>query len=155
LILVILALAWALVLIPPLLRSRSEGRPSQSVSHFRRQLNTLQRTRPASFTARTPTRAAPIGRSPSRVAVAPRPVAAARMHRLSRVEVKRRRQNVLLTLLGATFVSGTCYLGLGIGLFLPVACFFLFCTVVYMVLLVRLRQAAEMRSAQLWWQQAA
>src|SRR5262245_52365715 len=37
---------WVLVLAPPLLRSRSEGRPSTSIGSFRRQLATLSRTAP-------------------------------------------------------------------------------------------------------------
>lgn len=40
------AAAWAAVLVPPLLRSRLENRPGSSVSDFRRQLSTLQKTVP-------------------------------------------------------------------------------------------------------------
>jgi hypothetical protein len=46
LVVVILAAMWVLVLVPPLLRSRSEGRPSTSVGSFRQQLATLSRTGP-------------------------------------------------------------------------------------------------------------
>jgi hypothetical protein len=46
LVVVILAAMWVLVLVPPLLRSRSEGRPSTSIGSFRRQLATLSRTQP-------------------------------------------------------------------------------------------------------------
>src|SRR4051812_31378768 len=35
---------WVLVLVPPLLRSRTDGRPNHSISSFQRQLRTLQRT---------------------------------------------------------------------------------------------------------------
>jgi hypothetical protein len=38
--------AWAAVLIPPLVRARIENRPNSSVSDFRRQLSSLQRTVP-------------------------------------------------------------------------------------------------------------
>jgi hypothetical protein len=44
LVLLVVAAAWAAVLIPPLLRSRVENRPNSSVTDFRRQLNTLQNT---------------------------------------------------------------------------------------------------------------
>ena len=44
LVLVILAVMWVLVLVPPLLRSRTDGRPNHSISSFQRQLRTLQRT---------------------------------------------------------------------------------------------------------------
>ena len=42
LVLLVVAAAWAAVLIPPLLRSRMENRPNSSVTDFRRQLNKLQ-----------------------------------------------------------------------------------------------------------------
>jgi hypothetical protein len=45
-ILLAVGAAWAAVLIPPLLRARIENRPNSSVSDFRRQLSTLQRTVP-------------------------------------------------------------------------------------------------------------
>jgi hypothetical protein len=45
-VLLAVAAAWAAVLIPPLLRSRMENRPNSSVTDFRRQLSTLQRSVP-------------------------------------------------------------------------------------------------------------
>ncbi len=45
-VLLVLAVVWAAVLIPPALRARSEGRPSDSISNFRRQLAVLRRTGP-------------------------------------------------------------------------------------------------------------
>lgn len=45
-VLLAVAAAWAAVLVPPLLRSRVENRPNSSVTDFRRQLSTLQRTVP-------------------------------------------------------------------------------------------------------------
>jgi hypothetical protein len=47
LVLLVVAAAWAAVLVPPLLRSRVENRPNSSVTDFRRQLNRLQSTVPA------------------------------------------------------------------------------------------------------------
>ena len=44
LVLLVVAAAWAAVLIPPMLRSRVENRPNSSVTDFRRQLSTLQGT---------------------------------------------------------------------------------------------------------------
>jgi hypothetical protein len=46
LILLVVAAAWAGVLLPPLLRSRLDARPGTSISSFRRQLSTLQRSAP-------------------------------------------------------------------------------------------------------------
>lgn len=47
LVLLVVAAAWAAVLLPPLLRSRVENRPNSSVVDFRRQLNRLQSTVPS------------------------------------------------------------------------------------------------------------
>ena len=57
LVLLVVAAAWAAVLIPPMLRSRVENRPNSSVTDFRRQLNKLQ-------SSATPSRGTirPIGR---------------------------------------------------------------------------------------------
>jgi hypothetical protein len=46
LVLLVVAAAWAAVLLPPMLRSRVENRPNSSVVDFRRQLNRLQSTVP-------------------------------------------------------------------------------------------------------------
>lgn len=46
LLLLVVAAAWAAVLLPPLLRSRVENRPNSSVSDFRDQLSRLQRAMP-------------------------------------------------------------------------------------------------------------
>jgi len=45
-VLLAVAAVWAAVIVPPLLRSRSENRPNSSVTDFRRQLSTLQRAVP-------------------------------------------------------------------------------------------------------------
>ena len=45
-VLLVLAIIWAAVLIPPALRARAEGRPGDSISAFHRQLAVLRRTGP-------------------------------------------------------------------------------------------------------------
>lgn len=45
-IFLILGAAWLVVLVPPLLRSRGENRPTSSVDHFRRNLAVLQQSAP-------------------------------------------------------------------------------------------------------------
>lgn len=45
-VLLILAVIWAAVLIPPALRSRAEGRPADSITAFHRQLTVLRRAGP-------------------------------------------------------------------------------------------------------------
>ena len=46
LVLVILALIWAAVLLPPYLQNRRETRPGDSIANFRSQLSVLERTTP-------------------------------------------------------------------------------------------------------------
>lgn len=87
LVLVILAVVWAAVLVPPFLRNRRDGRPDNSVLSFRAQLSTLERATPG-----TTLRAyAPVGR----------PVAAPQ----ASAWVKRRRREVLVGLGGAVAFS--------------------------------------------------
>ena len=47
LLLIVLAGVWAALLVPPLVRSRRDNRPSGSIHEFRRQLHVLGRTSPA------------------------------------------------------------------------------------------------------------
>lgn len=49
--LLILAVIWAAVLVPPMLRARAEGRPSDSIGEFHRHLSVLSRTGPSDFSA--------------------------------------------------------------------------------------------------------
>jgi len=73
LVLLVVAAAWAAVLIPPLLRSRLENRPNSSVTDFRNQLSSLQRAMPTRGGMRTMGR--PLAPSPlSRPAATGRPV---------------------------------------------------------------------------------
>ena len=73
LVLLVVAAAWAAVLIPPLLRSRIENRPNSSVSDFRNQLSSLQRAMPSRGVAMR-SMARPLAPSPlSRPAATGRP----------------------------------------------------------------------------------
>jgi hypothetical protein len=115
LVLVILGLIWGFVLIPPYLQTRRESRPGDSIASFRQQLSVLERTTPggrssnlarldvgrydaprhnprsnvAHLAARRPSAGRP---APSQVA-------------LRRAEVRRRRRDVFVTLLGAVGVT--------------------------------------------------
>ncbi|MEO6570517.1 MAG: hypothetical protein ABIO83_03125 [Ilumatobacteraceae bacterium] len=74
LVLLVVAAAWAAVLIPPLLRSRIENRPNSSVTDFRRQLNKLQSTVPNRASGSMRGMARPLAQSPlHRPAAAGRP----------------------------------------------------------------------------------
>src|SRR5829696_2632740 len=99
LVLLVVAAAWAAVLVPPLLRSRIENRPNSSVSDFRDQLSSLQRAMPARGVAMR-SMARPLAPSPlSRPAATGRPGVAGhgRTHggqqvRLASPPVERRRR---------------------------------------------------------------
>lgn len=64
-VLVLVAAAWAAVLLPPLLRGRTDSRAGSSVVDFRRQLSTLQRSTPMRGTAMR-SMARPLAPAPSR-----------------------------------------------------------------------------------------
>ena len=75
LILLVVGAAWMAVLLPPLMRSRFDGGSVSSVSDFRRQLNTLQRTQGPRAQAPMRAMARPLAPSPVR---GPRPMQAPR-----------------------------------------------------------------------------
>lgn len=103
---VCLAIVWACFLIPPMLRKHREGRPGSSVHSFRRQLSTLERATPGT-SLRPPAshRPAPLA-GPTLGGPA---LAAPR----TRSDLVRRRQQVLLALLGATGFTFLLVLALG------------------------------------------
>src|SRR6478736_5393407 len=70
-VLLAVAAAWAAVLIPPLIRSRVENRPNSSVTDFRRQLSTLQRTVPTRGIAPMRTIGRPLTQAPRQRVVPP------------------------------------------------------------------------------------
>ena len=72
-VLLAVAAAWGAVLLPPLLRSRSDNRPGSSVSDFNRQLSSLQRSVPTRGMAPMRSMSRPLAQSPLS-----RPVAAGR-----------------------------------------------------------------------------
>jgi hypothetical protein len=96
-VLLILAVIWAAVLVPPWLQNRKETRPGDSIASFRQQLSVLERTTPGRRTVHatvTPLSAhRPVATGPGR---------APRTEAMRRADVRRRRREVFLTLLGAT-----------------------------------------------------
>ena len=133
-VLVVLAVVWAVVLIPPWLRNRAEGRPGDSIGAFHRQLTTLERTGPETAPLRTTpmSRARPVARPAS-----------------ARSRVQRRRRDVMLVLGGA--MVSTLMLsfipGLRTMLVLHALVDVLF--VVYVALLIRLRGVSAEREMKL------
>lgn len=137
-VLLFLAVIWAAVLVPPLLRARAEANPADSIGNFRRQLHILQRTSPglglapANSLRFLPT-AGPVRPTPS----------------VRRTRTLKRRRDVLFGLLGA--MGGSLLLGLlpslrvlwGLHLVLDA----LFAG--YVVLLVRMRNLSAEREMKL------
>ena len=93
LVLFILAVIWAAVLLPPYLQNRSESRPADSISSFQRQLSVLER------------RAVVVNPSLQRSTSARSFNSEASAIRLSRSEAKKRRRDVLFTLMGAAGIT--------------------------------------------------
>lgn len=148
-VLVVLAGIWAAVLLPPMLRSRSEARPADSIGNFRHQLHVLQRTGPisavrtSSDSVRTPG-VAPMPPMPAARLVRSQSPQAARKART----LKRRRDVLAVLLAGMT---GTLVLGLFpsmrvlLGLHLALDLLF----VGFVALLVRARNATAEREMKL------
>jgi len=113
LVLVILAVVWAAVLIPPAVRARAESRPSDSILAFHRQLGTLRRTGPRREGVAEATVAASLAslaRRPARPTYAPpRQQAAPHVspHRPLGPTARRRRRDVLVALATAAAASLT------------------------------------------------
>lgn len=106
-VLIVLAAVWAAFLLPPILRARSEHRPSGSITDFRRQLHVLARSAPAGNVApqAIPGRVVPI--RPHGPTHTPAPAAPLRLGR-NRSTVKRRR-DIFVGLLVA--MAGSLVLG--------------------------------------------
>lgn len=135
-VLLILAGVWAAVLLPPYLRNRSDSRPSDSIVSFRQQLSTIERATPGSRHLRG---ANPLQPSPS---LRPVPM------RMSRASVRKRRRDILFTLLGAeTITFALVVAGLGtVALLVFLAVTVL--TIAYVALLVQVRKSATERNAK-------
>lgn len=159
-VLVILAIVWAVFLLPQLFRARAE-RSSDSIGNFRNQLSVLERTTPAASRSVSPLRPAsrpqaPTGHRPAagrHVAPAPRqvppatrPSAPARSgHAAGRALARKRRRDVfcgLLVAMGATLVLGLVP-SLRMMLVLHLVVDVLFAA--YVALLVRARNLAAER----------
>jgi hypothetical protein len=157
-VLLILAAIWAAVLLPPWLQNRRENRPGDSIASFRNQLSVLERATPGmrSSDARitrlphAPRPAQPAARSASlaRPATVLSPQSGNGLAPLRRSEVRRRRRDVFLTLLGAvglTFVLALVLGGPVWGLHLVVDVLF----VGYVAMLVKVQQQTAEREMKL------
>lgn len=140
-VLILLAIVWAIVLVPPLVRNRADLRPGSSVSSFRQDLAVIGRTTPTSSL-----------RAPSLPSVGPRTARAGAGAPLDgtpvgRSAARKRRRDVLLTLAGAA--GFTLLLALAFGgpmVFLHLAVDVALGAYVY--LLVQVRKLAEERAVK-------
>lgn len=180
LVLIVVAAAWAAVLLPPLLRSRMESRPDTSVSSFRRQLTSLQRSTPAAGMAPMRSMARPLAGSPrpgvgqrtgqpTRRTAAPtldrydlrveRRPAHTRTHHRAPVRtvssVKQRRQNILMALGLLTLGSGLLTITTSAMTVRYVFALAVCLLIGYVYLLIQTKRADEARSMWDYWQQAA
>jgi len=131
-----LAIVWAFLLVPPMLRRHREGRPASSVSSFRRQLSTLERATPGTSLRPLP-------------AYRPTPVAGSMAAgRMTRAEVVRRRRDVLFALAGST--AFTFLLAVGLSGPLTILLFLASASALgaYVYALVQLRRRSEEASAK-------
>lgn len=127
LVLVILAMIWAAVLLPPYLQNRRESRPGDSIASFRNQLSVLERTTPDGRSRALGRLEAGRHQGDRRVVAgyAARQVSPSTLNRtaigrqapsgasLRRSEARRRRRDVFLTLLGAVGVTFVLAIAMG------------------------------------------
>lgn len=146
-VLLILAVIWAAVLIPPRLRARAEGRPADSIAGFRRHLGVLQRTGP--HAAISPSRIAegtiPF-RRPTTSPASPYVFSATAYADARRRQTQARRREVFMGLVIS--MVATLLLGLMSHVFLMLHLALDVLFVGYVALLVHLRNLAEERSAK-------
>ena len=146
-VLLVLAVIWGVVLVPPMLRSRSESRPADSIGNFRHQLSVLRRTGPTVVPAANPLRI------PGYAAPTPAPryqmARAYSRDGARRARTMKRRRDVLFTLvvaMGLTLVLGLLppfRAVLGLHVLCDVA------LLAYVALLVRARNDAAEREMKL------
>jgi hypothetical protein len=147
-VLLFLAVIWAAVLVPPMLRARAEGRPADSIGNFRHQLSVLQRTAPG-VVAPANTLRTPMAMGPYRPIAPGLSIRSVSPEASRRARTLKRRRDVLFGLLGA--MGGSLVLGMlpslrvlwGLHVVLDV----LF--VAYVTLLVRMRNVAAEREMKL------
>jgi hypothetical protein len=149
LVLLVLAIVWAIVLLPPVLRARAEGRPADSIGHFRTQLRTLQRTGPIAHhrsnrTAR-PAEVTGFLMGPAHApAVRPAPVRSPGVTR-----ARKRRRDILVGLLAAVVISLVLGLVPGLHILLLVHVLADVLLASYVAMLVRMRNAVAEREMKL------
>jgi hypothetical protein len=131
-VLILLAIVWAIVLVPPFVRNRVESRPGTSVTSFRNGLDVLGRAAPGSGLAarRAPMADLPLPGAPT-----------------GRAAARKRRRDVLAALAATaafTFLLAIAFGGITILLHLAVDA----ALAGYVFLLVQMRKMATERSTK-------
>ena len=132
-VLVVLALVWAVVLVSQHVRNRAETRPGDSVGAFQRQLSILERTSPAQVEARAALESARQAHPSAR---------------RKAVAARKRRKDVLCGLLVAVVTSLALGFVPGLGVLHGLHLVFDVLFGAYVALLVRHRQLEEERRAK-------
>jgi len=142
-VLLILAVIWAAVLIPPLLGARAEARPADSIGDFRRQLSVLRRAAPAAMPP-AHTMGPPTAVASNVVPIGPLQPAHVR-DAVRRQRTLKRRRDVFYALLSS--MGGTLVLGLvpGMGVLLALHVLLDVLFVAYVALLLRMRNETAER----------
>ncbi|MCU1460922.1 MAG: hypothetical protein JWO37_997 [Acidimicrobiales bacterium] len=151
-VLLILAVLWAAMLVPPYLRNRAEARPADSIGAFRRQMSTISRTGPgapgvpfmaarrAAFTAAGPLASLAGPTAGVRRSAGP---GSSSSSALSRARRQKRRRDVFSFLLAAMVISLVLAFVAPVMLLVHLAVDALF--VLYVGVLIRTRNAAAER----------
>lgn len=139
LVLVLLAVVWAIVLVPPLVRNRADLRPGSSVVSFRQDLAVISRTTPGAPTSGPGSQLRPpsVHRQQQAAPGAPIPGTPA-----GRSAARKRRRDVLFTLAGVAGFTFLLAMAFGGGMIL----LHLMADAAlggYLYLLVQMRKVAE------------
>lgn len=137
-VLVIIGVMWAVILLPPWLKSRRSGRPTDSIHHFRVQLAQLERAAPQVETKGTRAHRASFARGLG--------VPGAMRATMTRQQAQKRRRDIvtgLLIVMGATFLLGIMYVPFRPILWLHLVADIAFGA--YITLLIRARHEAAER----------
>ena len=141
-VLLILAVLWAAVLIPPLFKARTERRRGDSIGDFSYKIGVIGRT--GGFTASRPLPPAPMSLAGTMGAPRPRPGAAP----AGMTTAQRRRRDVLVGLLAAVVVTLLAAVLTGSTVMWVVQLAVDVLLVTYVVLLVRMRTLAREQKAK-------
>ncbi len=142
-VLLVLAIIWAAVLVPPMWRNRADGRPADSIKQFHRHLRVLNSTEPTHL-------GRSVGAPSGAHVMAPinyRRPAATRADARRRRSIERRR-NILFTLAGTALGSLVLAL-LSVNMMLPLHLVVDVLLVAYVGLLARMRAISAERELKL------